>query len=341
MNLLFATDGSRYASAAANFLRLHLDPAAQVRIEVVTVISPPGLTEDCGGSDRHSEDGGRAPTRAHEWLSRARAELGPALAPASIRILEGRPENVLVREARRHDLVVAGVKGCGAAPFFELGRVASGILRDSDCSVLLVRNRRSVGHNGAASRRFLETTPDRAEAGGESGLRVMIPTAPGTDGVPVGWPLLQSFALSRASVEVVTVLDRACHCDRGGREADPKAGNGIVDARDRTRQRLSRTTSRLRLSSGRPRYVLLKGRPAAEIERRALEAGTDLIVVGARKGDPSHPGPLGSTARELTWSSPCSILTVRGSRIGSTIRASITTDTSSGVSPESRFLDRP
>jgi nucleotide-binding universal stress UspA family protein len=312
MDLLLATDGSCYARAAATFLRSHLDPAARVRIHLVAVIPPPGLADDSPAFDRYSEDRGVGPADAHEWLGRTRDELGTALTPASIRILEGTPEDVLVGEARSRDLVVAGVKGCGAAPFFELGRVAGGLLRNLDCSVLLVRNRRPPNRNGKAPSHTREEMPDPADPDGDSPLSVMIPTALGTNGAPTGWPLLQSFGLSRASVEIVTVLDRDLRSNGSGRGAGPRAEGGIGDVRDRTRRWLNRTARRLPVPSGRPRYALLEGRPGAEIERRALEKGTDLIVVGARRGNPSGPGPLGSTARELAWSAPCSILTVRG-----------------------------
>jgi len=281
MNIFLATDGSRYSLEAASFLRSHLDPGAGVRIELAAVI----------------EDPGRGPARARQWLERTREELGPDLVPVRSRVLYGSPEDVLVREACRHDLVVAGVKGSGAAPFFELGRVARTLLRHADCSVLLVRNQRASGRSG---------TPRHEDADGAPPFRVIVSTALAESGTPAGWSLLQPFALSRASLEVVTVLDRATRSSGGGPG---------VDQRDRTRRWLTRTAGRLRVPSGRPRCALLEGRPGAELERRALETGADLLVVGARRGETPGPGPLGSTARELAWRAPCSVLTVRHRRI--------------------------
>ncbi|TVP45605.1 MAG: universal stress protein [Gemmatimonadales bacterium] len=281
MNILLATDGSRYAREAASFLRSHLDPAAAVRIELATVIAPPGPAASAA-SGRSGEVPGRRRARAQEWLEQTRKELGPELAPVRSRILYGSPEDILVREACRHDLVVAGVKGSGAAPFFELGRVARALLRHADCSVLLVRNQRA---------------PEEGKP-----FHVLVTQAVAGDGLPPGWSLLQPFALSRASLEVVTVLDRDTRSSGGG-----TAG----DQRDRTRRWLTRTAGRLRVPSGQPRCALLEGRPGAELERRALETGADLLVVGARRGEAPGPGPLGSTARELAWRAPCSVLTVR------------------------------
>lgn len=295
MNILFATDGSSYATNAASFLRSYLDPSAPLRIELVAVLPPPEHPAASNGSHRYPEDPGRRRARAHEWLDRTREELGPELTPARSRILHGAPEDVLVREAREHDLVVGGVKGCGAAPFFELGRVARTLLHDADCSVLLVRNQRSQGENGHAPK----------DTVGAPGFRVLVSTAAASgDGMPVGWSLLQPFALSRASLEVVTVLDRATGSSGAGED-------GSGDHRDRTRRLLTRTAGRLRVPSGQSCCTLLEGRPGAEIERRALNTGADLIVVGARPGASPGPGPLGSTARELAWCAPCSVLTVR------------------------------
>jgi nucleotide-binding universal stress UspA family protein len=308
MDIFLTTDGSRYALEAASFLRAHLDPAANVRIEVAAVIDPPGQAPASVASNRNAADPARQRARALEWLERTREELGPELAPVRSRILYGSPEDVLVREACRHDLVVAGVKGCGAAPFFELGRVARALLRHADCSVLLVRNQRAPGRAGHVR---------GADADAAPSFRVMVSTALAENGMPVGWSMLRPFALSRASLEVVTVLDRATRSSGGG------AG---VDHRDRTRRWLTRTAGRLRVPSGQPRCALLEGRPGAEIERHALETGADLLVVGARRGEAPGPGPLGSTARELAWRAPCSVLTVRHRQVVPTVELASTAE---------------
>ncbi|CAN5745812.1 universal stress protein [soil metagenome] len=317
MNILLATDGSRYALEAAAFLRTHLDPSAGVRIELVAVILPPGPAVVSAASHRDPDDPDRQRARAHEWLDRTREELGPHLAPTRSRILYGSPESVLVREACTHDLAVAGVKGRGAAPFFELGRVARALLRHADCSVLLVRNRRAAGQGVLTE-----------EADGASAFRVLVSTAMAGDADPAGWSLLQPFALSRARLELVTVLDRATR----------SSGGGQGDHRDRTRRWLTRTTGRLRVPSGEPRCALLEGRPGAEIERRALETGADLLVVGARRGETPGPGPLGSTARELAWRAPCSVLTVRHRQVVPTIQVPATSDLGADMPAQETYV---
>ncbi len=328
MNILLATDGSRYAMEAASFLRSHLDPSAPLRIEVVAVLDPPGHPAAANGSPRLAEDTVRRRARAHGWLEDAREKLGPGLTPARSRILHGAPEDVLVREAREHDLVVAGVKGCGAAPFFELGRVARALLRHADCSVLLVRKPRPLREkgNGRASHDRASQDPE-----GPARFTVLVSTTDAAgDGPPAGWSLLETFALSRARLEVVTVVDRATRSNgadaengagTNGESADGSGSSGVP-----TRRWLSRSAADLRIPSGEPRWALLQGRPGAEIERRALETGADLIVVGARRGTSPGAGPLGSTARELVWRAPCSVLTVRHRQVVAAIQVARATD---------------
>lgn len=339
MNILLATDGSRYATEAASFLRAHLDPSVSLRIEVVAVLDPPGHPPAPNGSPRLAEDTARQRARAHRWLEDAREKLGPGLAPARSRVLHGAPEDVLVREARDHDLVVAGVKGCGAAPFFELGRVARALLRHADCSVLLVRDPRPLREKGNG---HTSPGPTKRDPEGPPRFTVLVSTTDAAgDDPPAGWALLEPFALSRASLEVVTVVERATRSNGAGAEN----GAGLKDAgadgsgADRsgssgapTRRWLSRSAADLRIPSGEPRWALLQGRPGAEIERRALETGADLIVVGARRGTSPGAGPLGSTARELVWRAPCSVLTVRHRQVVPAIQVTRATDLGAEVS---------
>lgn len=318
MKILLATDGSRHALEAASFLRSHLDPAAPFRITLVAVPDPAGSPVTSNGSHRQLDDPTRRRAQANQWLERTREMLGPGLTPVGSRILHGAAEEVLVGEAREHDLVVGGAKGSGAAPFFELGRVARALLRHADCSVLLVRDHRSKRGNGRAAN----------DAEGSPGFKVLISTTDAAgEGPPAGWSLLQPFALSGASLEVVTVLDRATRSSGAGKD-------GSVDPCDPARRWLSRNTGRLRVPSGEPRWALLEGRPGAEIERRALETGADLIVVGARRGASPGPGPLGSTARELVWRAPCSVLTVRHRQVVPTIPVGMTANLRTNLGTE-------
>jgi nucleotide-binding universal stress UspA family protein len=62
-------------------------------------------------------------------------------------------------------------------------------------------------------------------------------------------------------------------------------------------------------------------RPARWIEERALEVGADLVVLDGRNGELPASAPLGSTAYEVAWSAPCSVLVVRAPRASSADRA--------------------
>jgi nucleotide-binding universal stress UspA family protein len=72
---------------------------------------------------------------AVEALARAR-ELAPS---ASEKLVDGEPTNVLLREAEWVSLIAVGTHGHGRARGLLLGTVASRILRDAPCSVLIAR----------------------------------------------------------------------------------------------------------------------------------------------------------------------------------------------------------
>jgi nucleotide-binding universal stress UspA family protein len=72
---------------------------------------------------------------ATEALARAR-EVAPS---ASERLVNGAPSDVLLREAEEASLVAVGTHGHGRARGLLLGTVASRMLRDAPCSVLIAR----------------------------------------------------------------------------------------------------------------------------------------------------------------------------------------------------------
>ncbi len=145
--ILLADDGSRYSRASAHFLARRLRPNPPVVIHDVTVV-PPASPEISRPSALDSEPGSRNPTPSpHEWLQ----EQGYSVERT---VVEGEPAPELLDRAPNYDLVVAGVKGRGAAPFFELGRVARALARSASVPVLLVRPPGAHAQPGAASQPF-------------------------------------------------------------------------------------------------------------------------------------------------------------------------------------------
>lgn len=283
MNILLAADGSGYAREAARRLGVWLRPDAPVGVDVVTV-RPPG-------------DGGLAPGGPPEWTASptARPKPLPGLwgreVPTVGRIVPGDPATTLLREATAYDLVVAGTKGRGASPFFELGSVARALLQHAPTSVLLVRRRRPG-------------TPSPLRAGGTKGPRIVV-AADGSEPPPPGaGRVMVPFLRRETALHVVTVRE-----PRNGPPPRTAPGSWWND-------RVSHAVEE-NSDGPRPSFEVLRGRPAPRLERYLTEVGADLLVLGTHgTAEPEDRKRLGSTAAELAWSAPCSVLIVRTPREG-------------------------
>ncbi len=141
MRILYATDGSEGATAAARLLTgLPLDP--DCTLTILTVVD----------DDRH--DGSEA------TLDAAAGTLGHCTASLDRRTRRGHPAAEIVQAAEEHrtDLIVLGSHGRSAVARFLLGSVAERVARHAPCSVLLVRGKGNLrrvilgvdGSDGAA-----------------------------------------------------------------------------------------------------------------------------------------------------------------------------------------------
>jgi nucleotide-binding universal stress UspA family protein len=287
MKILLATDGSRHARQAVRLLRT-LARERDFDVEVVAVL-PPATPFASGDADADAGNGSVLPRledqvppeTAREWLAAAAADLTSSGLNVRTDLLVGTPEEALVERCREggHDLIVAGVKGRGATPFFELGRVATHLVRWSPASVLLVRKRmgRTAARTGTATSR---------------GFRILLPTDGHAECLEASRKVLEALSPDQARVEILNVEEPS-------------------EARDGSRRWLSNAVVGLTWGRALPRSNTLQGRPAAAIARWASASETDLVVLGTGRPLGSTASRLGRTGRELAWSSPCSVLMVR------------------------------
>jgi nucleotide-binding universal stress UspA family protein len=288
MDILLATDGSYYALEAARFLAARLDPHRVRRLRVVAVA--PG-----GRENGHSGPGPVAGDEvlAQGWLEATLAILRDAGLQAEGDVLAGDPARVLVTAAGEggHDVVVAGVKGRGAAPFFELGRVATALKQSLRTPVLLVRP-------AVASP---QSAPSLLP------LRVLLPAVEGGSDLRDAWGMLQGFRLTPGSVELAVLVEG----EGGGAPGRSRwAGGSRAERRLRARQWADGLLPSLALGAGVDPVVsasLLEGRPVREIEGRIRDTGYDLLVLHLAPPDPEGT-PDGRVAEELVWFAPCSVL---------------------------------
>lgn len=315
MKILVATDGSRHAREALRLVK-GFDLTPDTQVEVVAVIpgpaSSPGMGD--GGGMGRIEDRVR-PEVAQGWLEDAVQVLRrPGLEPLRT-LLRGEPETALLEHCEEggHDLVVAGVKGRGAGPFFELGRVALHLVRWAPASVLLARRPRVGAGRGGEALRGRITGAQMEAAGDAPGLRILLPTDGDARCLEAAWQMIESLTPEEAAVEVVSVAEPALARaatpagEMGWSSPGGAGGEGGEPARRWLSQAVRELPPRRVASPG----TLLHGRPASAISRWAAASGSDLMVVGTRRLEGSRECHIGRTGRELAWSTPCSVLMVR------------------------------
>lgn len=231
------------------------------------------LAERAGGEFARLEVDSVAPTWEPqlEWWREATTRSGTA------NRMRGLPGIEIVRHAETWgaDLVVLGRHDRTAEGPFSLGETSDAVIRRrSGLSLFAPRETCSFKHALIAL------------DGSLRGLGVVAPAA----------ALLQ---LTKARARAVCVLPGAAVDS-----AD------TADRRDARSERVSSVIDRLQLESGPCELLVRQGDPVPEILRALRETGSDMLIIGVRRG--GQRGDLGSgyVGRELLMSAPCAVLTV-------------------------------
>ena len=297
MKILLAVDGSRYARAAARFLARFL-PGPGKHVDVMAVAPP-------APSSPHPHYGPARELRAH-WRTEAAGWVNFTARTLASRGYDVRrivrtgqaARSITARAAEEsYDLVVTGVKGRTAAPFFDLGSVALAVLEHVPASVLLVREIE------AGSRRQQVTREIRP-------LRVLIPVDGHAHSLAAIDRFLAWFREPHLEVHVVSAHDAA---------AEELLALLTGDEARVLRSKLEHAM-RLRLHEAVNRLVphgiaatsgVLEGRPADAVVAAAAAMNTDVIVLGSHGIRPAGERRLGSVALEIARTAPCTVLLVR------------------------------
>jgi uncharacterized protein len=135
-SILVATDGSRYGDAAA-FAATRLALAGGRSLIAVSAVLP-----------SHNDVRRR---EAADAVERVRADSAGLAVPFSGVVAEGRPEQVIIDQARRSDaeLIVMGTHGRTGLDRLFMGSVAERVIGFSECPVLAVKGVRAIGRNVA------------------------------------------------------------------------------------------------------------------------------------------------------------------------------------------------
>jgi nucleotide-binding universal stress UspA family protein len=287
MRVLLATDGSDDARKATTWLHQLPVPSA-TEIRVLSVAQLPQAALDIPPVREFNQTLLDAARRTAEIASATLIDKGPV----SVRVVDGEPREVIVREAREWpaELTVVGARGLGTVGRFLLGSVSTDILHGAPGAIAIVRGAVSntrrvlVGCDGSPDAleaiRFLGTLP----LGRETVVRLLgvvtppvIPSGPETAAIP--WPPTMDAYIDKQMAALRDVLTRA--------------------------------EAMLGAKMGRVEHSIVLGQPAAEIVAAAEERGTDLVVVGARGLGLLGRFVLGSVSDRVVHHAPCPVLVVK------------------------------
>jgi len=291
MRVLLATDGSKDARAAAEFLKeFPLPGGATIRVMTVVTLPPSALDIPpvAAFNDSLLAEGRRV-------VEEARALLGPRAAVEE-RVVQGNPKEEIVRAAEEWpaDLVVVGGRGLGGVRGFLLGSVSQTVARHVHCPVLVVKGRArplasvliaTDGSDGANEAiRFLLSLPLPPA----KKVRVRLLSAVEPTPYPASAP-----KMIRAQLKgMIAQLERE-------RRAE------VEKVLDRAARELKAKVTRLTRS-------MPTGHPAREIVAAAASFDADLVVVGARGLGGMKRLLLGSVSERVLHDARCPVLIVKG-----------------------------
>lgn len=297
MRILLAVDGSAPAERAAALVasmplgdddRLRVLSVAPARGEVFGSVWGAPIPPDADDVEAAVIEGHRAAiARAEEEIraTRGALEIEPVL-------LRGRPASVIVDQARAADadLIVLGHRGLGTWQSRMLGSVSAEVVDHAPCPVLVVRDDQ-LGPVVLADDGSLD-----AHAAGE---------------VVAGWPLFRGLPVTVVGVAHGAIPSAAWVAPLMLEESMSRYTE-VVDAERRIRSSgCEATVERLRAAGIDAVVEIRQGDPAHEIVSAAQSAGAGLVVLGTRGLTGLRRLLIGSVARNVLLSAPCSVLVVR------------------------------
>ncbi len=289
MRVLLATDGSKDARAATQYLREFPLPG-NATIRIMTVVTLPPSSLDVPPVAAFNES---LLTEGRRVVEEARALLGPRPS-VDERVVQGSPREEIVRAVEEWpaDLLVVGARGLGGVAGFLLGSVSETVARHVHCPVVVVKGR------------------PRALAS------VLIATD-GSDGANEAVRFVLSLPLAKnVRVRLLSVVEPVPY---------PASAPGMIRAQLRTmirqleRERranvekvLDRAAQQLKTKLTRVTRSMPTGHPARELVAAAASFDADLVVVGARGLGGIKRLLLGSVSERVLREARCSVLIVKG-----------------------------
>lgn len=287
MNVLVATDGSKYGKWALNWVaKLPLvEPAKVTALHVLDIASlrSPFLSQPVmAGTERYiQEEIQRMEARSAKALKEAKQQLASLKLKGTARKEQGAVASTILKRAPKRDgLLVVGSQGLDALDRFMLGSVSTALIHHATCPVLVVKD---------------EAAPLR---------RITL----ATDG---------SDASAKALTFVLTKLQPDCSTGKGGRAPIHVSVIHVMpfikypELKEAGRHLVERSVRKLVKAGFTAEPVYQLGKPAEEIMKVATKHHADLIVMGAKGLGAVARFLLGSVSTRVVQHSSCSVLVVR------------------------------
>jgi len=289
MRVLLATDGSKDARAAAEYLKdFPLPGGATIRVMTVVTLPPSAL--DIPPVAAFSES---LLAEGRRVVEEARAVLGPRAAVEE-RVVQGNPKEEIVRAAEEWpaDLVVVGGRGLGGVRGFLLGSVSQTVARHVHCPVLVVKGRARP-------------------------LASVLLATDGSDGANEAIRFLLSLPLVRnTKVRLLSAVEPTLYPASAPKLIRAQL-KGMIAQLERERRAevekvLDRAARELKAKVTRLTRSMPTGHPAREIVAAAASFDAGLVVVGARGLGGMKRLLLGSVSERVLHDARCPVLIVKG-----------------------------
>jgi nucleotide-binding universal stress UspA family protein len=287
MNVLVATDGSKYGRWALNWVaKLPLvEPPRVTALHVVDIaaLRAPFLAQPVmAGNERYiQEEIQRMEARSEKTLKEAKQELASLKLKGTARKEQGAVAPVILKRAPKRDgLLVVGSQGLDALDRFMLGSVSTNLIHHATCPVLVVKG---------------EAAPLR---------RITL----ATDGSSTSAKALE-FMLSKFQPDRSTGKGRRMPIHVSVVHVMPFIKYpGLMEAGHKL---IEQSVQKLIKAGFTAEPVCQLGKPAEEIMKVASKHHADLIVMGAKGLGAIARFLLGSVSTRVVQHANCAVLVVR------------------------------
>jgi len=287
MNVLVATDGSRYGGWGLNWVAM-LPFVTPPRVTVLHVLDiaalrAPFLSQPVmAGTGRYiQEEILRMETRSAKTLKEATAELAALKIKGRVRKEQGAvAPTILKRAPKRDGLLVVGSQGLDALDRFMLGSVSTNLIHHAACPVLVVKGE-------AAPLRRIVLATDGSSASAKAMAFVLAKFRPNRPASKGGQAPIH--------VSVIHVMP-------------PVKYPGLEET---NRKLIEQSVQKLIKAGFTAEPLRQFGNPAEEIMKAASTEHADLIVMGAKGLGAIARFLLGSVSTRVVQHANCAVLVVR------------------------------